>query len=179
MNQIDQGLPAYPDGSGIRSMLSAMRGEHGVRLCQLFLLPILLAAWTPAGAFAAARADDRAAIARGEHLARAGDCVACCTIPDGVLFAGGRPMPTAFGTLYSSNITPDPEAGVGRWNAKRFYGIMHFGRFPGGGQLDPAMPFGSHTKVTRADSDAIFAYLGSVPAVRQRSVRVWSIRPDK
>jgi mono/diheme cytochrome c family protein len=104
-------------------------------------------------------------IAKGQYLARAGDCIACHTDPGGKLFAGNRPMPTPFGTLYSSNITPDPEHGIGKWSADDFYATMHVGRMPDGGLLYPAMPFGSYTKVTRADSDAIFAYLRSVPAV--------------
>jgi len=116
---------------------------------------------------AAARADDKALIAKGEYLARAGDCIACHTNPGGGLFAGGRAMPTPFGTIYSSNITPDPETGIGSWSADDFYGAMHTGRFPDGGLIYPAMPFGSYTKVTRADSDAIFAYLRSVPPVHQ------------
>ena len=59
-------------------------------------------------------------------------------------------MPTPFGTLYTSNITPDPETGIGKWTADQFYKTMHTGRFPDGGLLYPAMPFGSYTKVTRA-----------------------------
>ena len=70
-------------------------------------------------------------------------------------------------TLYTSNITPDRETGIGAWTADQFYAMMHTGRFPDGGLLYPAMPFGSYTKVTRADSDAIFAYLQTVPPVRQ------------
>lgn len=105
--------------------------------------------------------------AQGEYLARAGDCIACHTKPEGKLFAGGRPMPTPFGTLYTSNITPDPETGIGKWNADDFYATMHNGRFPDGGLIYPAMPFGSYTKVTRKDSDAIFAYLKTVPPVKQ------------
>ncbi len=112
-----------------------------------------------------ARADDKALIVQGEYLARAGDCVACHTNPGDALFAGGRAMPTPFGTIYSSNITPDKETGIGAWTADDFYGTMHTGRFPDGGLIYPAMPFGSYTKVTRADSDAIFAYLRSVPPV--------------
>ena len=59
-------------------------------------------------------------------------------------------MPTPFGTLYTSNITPDRETGIGNWTADQFYATMHTGRFPDGGLLYPAMPFGSYTKVTRA-----------------------------
>jgi cytochrome c553 len=102
-------------------------------------------------------------ISKGEYLARAGDCIACHTDPGGKLFGGKRPMPTPFGTLYSSNITPDPQHGIGKWSADDFYATMHVGRMPDGGLIYPAMPFGDYTKVTRADSDAIFAYLRSVP----------------
>jgi mono/diheme cytochrome c family protein len=101
----------------------------------------------------------------GLYLARAGDCIACHTKPGGALFAGGLAMPTPFGTLYSPNITPDKNTGIGTWSAASFYAMMHTGRSPDGGLLYPAMPFGAYTKVTRADSDAIFAYLQSVPPV--------------
>ena len=108
-------------------------------------------------------------ITRGEYLARAGDCTACHTAPEGRLFAGGRAMPTPFGTLYTSNITPDTETGIGKWSADDFYKTMHSGRFPDGGLIYPAMPFASYTKVTRADSDAIYAYLRSIPPVSQKN----------
>ncbi|CAN5401914.1 cytochrome c [soil metagenome] len=110
---------------------------------------------------------DAATIARGEYLARAGDCIACHTAPEGKLFAGGLAMKTPFGTLYTSNITPDPETGIGKWTADQFYRTMHTGRFPDSGLLYPAMPFGSYTKVTRADSDAIYAFMRSLEAVKQ------------
>jgi mono/diheme cytochrome c family protein len=117
------------------------------------------------GAAITAQAQD-SLVKQGEYLARAGDCIACHTEPGGILFAGGRAMPTPFGTLYSTNITPDPDTGIGKWTADDFYATMHNGRFPDGGLLYPAMPFGSYTKVTRKDSDAIFAYLRSVPPVK-------------
>jgi mono/diheme cytochrome c family protein len=116
-----------------------------------------------------AASDKIAVIARGEYLAQAGDCVACHTAPEGKLFAGGHAMPTPFGTLYTSNITPDADTGIGKWTADQFYSMMHTGRFPDRGLLYPAMPFASYTKVTRADSDAIFAFLRSVPAVKQQN----------
>jgi mono/diheme cytochrome c family protein len=108
---------------------------------------------------------DSALATQGLYLARAGDCIACHTKPGGKLFAGGLAMPTPFGTLFSPNITPDKATGIGSWSADSFYAMMHTGRAPDGGLLYPAMPFGSYTKVTRADSDAIFAYLRSVPPV--------------
>lgn len=113
-----------------------------------------------------AKAQTPSIIQQGEYLARAGDCIACHTTPGGKLFAGGRPMPTPFGTLYSSNITPNPDTGIGKWSADDFYASMHTGRSRDGGLLYPAMPFGAYTKVTRADSDAIFAYLRSVPPIQ-------------
>jgi mono/diheme cytochrome c family protein len=143
-----------------------MREGGRVRIHQKWLSPILLAIGLLAG-LSPALADDKALIAKGEYLARAGDCIACHTNPGSALFAGGRPMPTPFGTIFTSNITPDPETGIGTWSADDFYRTMHEGRFPDGGLLYPAMPFGSYTKVTRADSDAIFAYLRSVPPVHQ------------
>jgi mono/diheme cytochrome c family protein len=106
-------------------------------------------------------------IQKGEYLARAGDCVACHTNPEGKEFAGARPMPTPFGALYSPNITPDEETGIGRWSSDDFYRMMHSGVSRDGSLLYPAMPFASYTKVTRADSDAIYAYLMSVPPVKQ------------
>ena len=78
-------------------------------------------------------------------------------------------MPTPFGTLYSSNITPDAEIGIGKWSTDDFYRTMHNGRFPDGGLIYPAMPFASYTTVTRADSDAIFAYLKTIPPVNQKN----------
>ena len=134
-----------------------------MRLRQTISLSLLLLV----AGFVAARADDQLTIARGEYLARAGDCIACHTDPGGALFAGGLAMPTPFGTLYSSNITPDRASGIGTWNDDQFYAALHTGRFPDGGLMYPAMPFGSYTNVTRADSDAIFAYLRTVPPVHQ------------
>ncbi len=133
---------------------------------KLSIALLALAAFTMA-----AQAQDKNSdiIARGEYLARAGDCTACHTAADGRLFAGARPMPTPFGTIYTSNITPDPETGIGKWSADDFYRTMHNGRFPDGGLIYPAMPFASYTKVTRADSDAIFAYLRSIPPVNQKN----------
>src|SRR6476661_4505352 len=114
-----------------------------------------------------ASAQDAALLKKGEYLARAGDCIACHTAREGKIFAGGLPMKTPFGTLYTSNITPDPQTGIGAWTSDQFYQMMHNGRFPDGGLVYPAMPFASYTKVTREDSDAIYAYLRSIPPVKQ------------
>jgi mono/diheme cytochrome c family protein len=122
-----------------------------------------------AGSALPAAADDETVVGKGKYLAKAGDCIACHTDPGAPLFAGGRAMATPFGTIYSSNITPDPETGIGKWSGDDFYRTMHEGRFPDGGLIYPVMPYASYTKVTRADSDAIFAYLRSVPAVKRRN----------
>jgi mono/diheme cytochrome c family protein len=108
-------------------------------------------------------------INKGEYLARVGDCIACHTAPGGKEFAGGRAMPTPFGNLYVPNITPDDETGIGRWSADEFYRMMHTGISRDGSLLYPAMPFASYTKVTREDSDAIYAYIMSVPPVSLRN----------
>jgi mono/diheme cytochrome c family protein len=108
-------------------------------------------------------------ISRGEYLARAGDCIACHTTPNGPVFAGGRAMATPFGNLYVPNITPDDDTGIGKWNADDFYRMMHTGVSRDGTLLYPAMPFASYTQVTRADSDAIFAYLMSVTPIKQKN----------
>lgn len=101
-------------------------------------------------------------IKRGEYLAYASDCVACHTKHDGAPFTGGLPMVTPFGTLYSPNITPDVQSGIGKWSADDFYRMLHTGRSRDGKLLYPAMPYPAYTKLTRADSDALFAYLSSL-----------------
>jgi mono/diheme cytochrome c family protein len=147
-----------------------MRSPQLRELNALLGLPAMLLIFASASSAVAQNASggsNAAQVQQGLYLARAGDCIACHTAPTGRLFAGGLPMPTPFGTIYSTNITPDPETGIGKWNADNFYEVMHRGRMPDGGLIYPAMPFPSYTKVTRADSDAIFAYLQTVPAVRQ------------
>jgi mono/diheme cytochrome c family protein len=134
------------------------------------LLPVLASSLLIGASGAMAQqspAQDPALVAKGEYLARAGDCIACHTAREGKTFAGGLPMMTPFGTLYTSNITPDNQTGIGTWTSDQFYTMMHSGRFPDGGLVYPAMPFASYTKVTREDSDAIYAYLRSIPPVKQ------------
>ncbi|MDQ2821444.1 MAG: cytochrome c [Pseudomonadota bacterium] len=106
-------------------------------------------------------------IARGAYLARAGDCVACHTARGGVPYAGGRALATPFGTLYGPNLTPDNATGLGRWSADAFWGALHNGRSKDGRYLYPAFPFPHYTKTTRADSDALYAYLRSLAPTQQ------------
>ncbi|VVE46286.1 gluconate 2-dehydrogenase [Pandoraea horticolens] len=100
-------------------------------------------------------------IARGKYLARAADCAACHTSADGAPFAGGVPLKSPFGTFYGTNITPDKTNGIGGWTADDFYRALHDGVAPDK-TLYPAMPYTSYRQMTRADSDAIYAYLMSV-----------------
>ncbi|WP_416233080.1 cytochrome c [Castellaniella sp.] len=107
------------------------------------------------------RALDVQLLARGKYLAQAGDCAACHTSADGAPFAGGVPIPTPFGTIYGTNITPDKDYGIGDWSSADFYKVLHDGIAPDH-PLYPAMPYTSYRGLTRKDSDAIFAYLQSV-----------------
>ncbi|MGH8674350.1 MAG: c-type cytochrome [Burkholderiales bacterium] len=108
-------------------------------------------------------------IARGEYLARIGDCLACHTVRGGEAYAGGLGIPTPFGKLFSPNITPDPETGIGKWTAEDFWRAMHLGRSRDGSFLYPAFPFTNYTKVTREDCDAIYAFFMALNPVRQRN----------
>ena len=106
-------------------------------------------------------------IAQGAYLARAGNCAACHTARGGADYAGGLGIATPFGTVYSSNLTPDVQTGLGQWTPAAFWRAMHHGRSADGRLLVPAFPYTSYTQVSRADSDALFAYLRSIPAVVQ------------
>ena len=116
---------------------------------------------------AAASSLARAADAeRGRYLALAGNCGACHTRPGGEPFAGGLAFETPFGTIYSSNITPDAKTGIGRWKAADLRRAMHEGIAADGSHLFPAFPYPSYTKVTDADVDDIYAYLRTLNPVR-------------
>ena len=109
--------------------------------------------------------DPTAQIARGAYLARAGNCSGCHSARGGDDFAGGKPIETPFGTVYASNLTRDDVNGLGRWDSTDFWNAMHHGRSRDGRLLTPAFPFTNMTRVTREDSDAIFAWLQTLPAV--------------
>ena len=106
-------------------------------------------------------------VVRGEYLARVGDCYACHTVRGGQPYAGGLEMATPFGALYTTNITPDPETGIGNWSSDDFWRALHDGKGKDGSFLYPAMPFTNYTKVTREDADAMYAYFRSIKPVRQ------------
>jgi mono/diheme cytochrome c family protein len=120
--------------------------------------------------------------ARGAYLARAGNCMGCHTAQGGKPYAGGRELPTPFGTFVTPNITPDAETGIGRWTQADLWRAMHEGKGRDGTPLYPAFPYTEYTRMSRADSDAIFAYLHALPAVSQENAASqlkfpYSIRP--
>lgn len=100
-----------------------------------------------------------ATVEKGEALARLGDCAVCHTAATGADYAGGYPLPTPFGTLYSSNITPDEKTGIGRWSLPAFRRAMKEGVARDGSHLYPAFPYDHYTHVADADVDAIYAFL--------------------
>jgi mono/diheme cytochrome c family protein len=103
----------------------------------------------------------------GQYLVRVGDCASCHTRDGGGLLGGGLGLNTPFGTIYSTNLSSDQNAGIGAWTADQFYAALHDGTSRGGGALYPAMPYPYTTRVTRADSDAMLAFLKTVPAVNE------------
>ena len=119
---------------------------------------------------AAAQAADAPQVTRGRYLVTMGDCVVCHTRPQAgsPKFAGGYPLHAAPGTVYSSNITPDKKTGIGNWSADQFYRALQHGVAADGRHLYPAFPYAYFTKLSRADTDAIFAYLKTVKPVSYR-----------
>lgn len=103
-------------------------------------------------------------IARGAYLAKAGDCMACHTVRGGAEYAGGRALETPFGSLIAPNITSDRDTGIGAWSADDFWNALHNGKSRDGRLLYPAFPYTNYTKVSRADSDALYAFMQSIPA---------------
>jgi mono/diheme cytochrome c family protein len=150
----------------MKKKLLTMLAAAAVLLCAA-----AIAAWPRDEAIPAsspgAWASTPANIARGEYLARAGDCMACHTARGGAPFAGGRALETPFGQVYAPNITPDRATGIGTWSADDFWGALHNGKAKDGRLLYPAFPYTNFTRVTRADADALFAYLRSLEPRRQ------------
>lgn len=112
---------------------------------------------------------DASTIARGAYLARVGNCAGCHTARGGQPYAGGRGLPTPFGTVYAGNLTPDAQTGLGRWSADDFWRAMHHGRSRDGRLLTPVFPYTAFTHVGRDDSDALYLYLRSLPPVVQEA----------
>jgi mono/diheme cytochrome c family protein len=161
-------------GSTALGFLLRLRRSRPVRYVLLVgMLGALLALaliWRPeiapqAAPLAASFPADR--VAQGAVLARLGDCIVCHTAEDGRPFAGGRPLATPFGVLYSNNLTPDRETGLGRWSPEAFRRAMKDGVARNGSHLYPALPYEHFTHVTDEDLDALYAFLMTRQPVRE------------
>jgi mono/diheme cytochrome c family protein len=133
--------------------------------------PVELAAYTggsPTGVPSELSAAD--AQTRGEYITRMADCEACHTAKGGAPFAGGRPFVLPFGTIYTPNITPDPETGIGKWTDPQFLRAVHQGVSADGSRLYPAFPYTSYSLLTDADVLAIKSYLFSLKPVKQANL---------
>jgi mono/diheme cytochrome c family protein len=109
-------------------------------------------------------------VAKGEALAGGGYCAECHTANGGQRFAGGYPMVTPFGVLYSTNITPDPETGIGTWSEAAFARAMHEGVARDGSHLFPGFPYDHFTKLSDGDVTALYAYFMTRPSVRAPAI---------
>ena len=131
-------------------------------------------AWRPE--YPAAQPPERTAfdpelIDKGYRLAAVGNCIACHTVPGSKAFAGGLGVPTPFGTIYSTNITPDAETGIGGWSEAAFLRAMREGIDRAGNHLYPAFPYDHFTRVSDDDIRAIYAYLMTRDPVRAEAPR--------
>src|SRR5512135_88509 len=131
-------------------------------------------AWRPAISaieLPAPQSFDANLVKQGRELAAIGNCADCHTLRGAKDFAGGLPVPTPFGSVFSSNITPDPETGIGRWSEAAFQRAMQYGVDREGRHLYPTFPYDHFTNVTAEDDRALYAFLmtrqpvhASVPA---------------
>jgi alcohol dehydrogenase (quinone), cytochrome c subunit len=125
-------------------------------------------------AFSSSRADESAGRpgSQGEYLARAGDCVACHSVAGGKAFAGGLKMGSPLGAIYSTNITPDRETGIGRYSLEDFDRAVRGGVAKDGHRLYPAMPYPSYAKLTNADVAALYDFfIKEVPPAHQANLQ--------
>ena len=155
---------------GKTGLLAGGRPRAGARFLLSLLCALALLAQTASAARAVggAAAEMAATPEQGRYLAAAGNCVSCHTRPGGAPFAGGLPFSTPLGILYSTNITPDVQTGIGSWTAPDLRRALQRGIARNGAHLFPAFPYTSFTKISDADVMALYAYLRTVPAVRYR-----------
>jgi len=125
-------------------------------------------ALTVASLAATVQAADPALLSKGEYMTRAADCLACHVAPGGKPYAGGLAFKLPFGTLYSPNITPDKETGIGNWSDDEFVSALQKGVGKGGKHYYPAFPYTSYTLMSREDILAIKAYLFSLEPIAQK-----------
>jgi mono/diheme cytochrome c family protein len=120
-----------------------------------FLIVAFLLLTTPA----LAADGDAATVQRGKYLADVGDCTSCHTTPEHGYFAGGLPLEAPFGTIFSTNITPDKQFGIGNYTREQFIRVMREGVAADGHHLYPAMPYASFATESDADLNALYDYL--------------------
>ncbi len=137
-----------------------MQGRH--RAIRAILAVVLLCSAFSGKALAEPSAD---AVARGKALSEAADCASCHTADPSKPFAGGKRIDTPFGAIYSPNLTPDRETGLGAWSDEQFYRALRYGVAPDGSRYYPAFPYPSFTKMIRDDLLAIRAYLATLTPV--------------
>ena len=128
------------------------------RLAALVIALIAVAIMIAIYAMAQSAPASKELVSRGAYLARAGDCIACHTAQGGKPYAGGAPIATPMGVIYSTNITPDLETGIGHYTMDNFVKVMREGVTDDGDHLYPAMPYTSYTKVSQEDLSALYAY---------------------
>ncbi|WP_019465084.1 c-type cytochrome [Dyella japonica] len=152
------------------------RNGGGLGRLIVVLLVLVVIAWVVAMLFPGGGGDPTAKapastpdqIKQGEYLARVGDCAACHTAPGGQPFAGGLAIGSPIGTIYSTNITPDPESGIGKYSYGEFERAVRRGIDAEGHTLYPAMPYPSYAKVSDQDVQALYAYfMHGVQPVKQ------------
>ena len=153
-----------------------MSNSRFARAAGWLALPCLVAAgllaWyvtrEPVSPFPQEQAVDAALVSRGEYVARLSDCVACHSLPGKAPFAGGLEMATPLGAIHATNITPDPEHGIGAYSLADFDRAVRHGVAPGGRRLYPAMPYPSYVKLSDDDMRALYAFFmkGVQPAAQ-------------
>src|ERR1700710_3062944 len=151
-------------GDNVRRGLWVQKRHRKMRA---ILLSVLLCTALAGECFADAQADIAAEqVARGKALVDAGDCASCNTADNAKSFAGGKRIDTPFGGIYSPNLTPDRDTGLGGWSDDDFYRALRFGVAPDGSRYYPAFPYPNFTKLTRQDIGAIRAYLATLTPVK-------------
>jgi mono/diheme cytochrome c family protein len=138
----------------IGSVIAALLMSGAVAAFAVAWRPVIAAIDPPAP-----QSFDPALVKRGRELAAIGNCNDCHTARGGKNFAGGLPVPTPFGTIFSSNVTPDAETGIGRWSEAAFRRAMRSGVDRDGQHLYPTFPYDHFTNVTDQDDQALYAYL--------------------
>ena len=155
---------------GMPSGAKSKSSSRVARSCRAAATPLLLAAALAVTVPAGSAAED-GSVERGAYLTRAGGCISCHTDKksEGATLAGGRALKTPFGTVYSPNITPDRETGIGAWSDEDFLNALQSGLNPDGDHYFPAFPYTTYTKMSDADALAIKAYLFSLEPVSREN----------